>query len=515
MPRRPERTAWVSYLRVSTHEQADRELSLPAQRHAIVEYAAHHGATLAREFVDAGHSGTDPHRPAFQQMLEAVLRPGSDIAAIVVQHTSRFSRDATEARVVKAKLRRLGVRVLSACQDIPDEPLGSLIEGIYECIDQYESQMIGLRTKAAMAEAVRQGYFPGAMCPYGYCTRPVEVRPGVVRHQLVPHPDEAEVVREIYRLTIALGGAKSVARALNQRGFRSRTGALWSKDQVLNVLAQTAVIGTHVWGKSNRSSQSPPLSLSVEPIVDPEVYALAHQLHDQRQPSRHPGHAAASPHPLSGLVRCGKCGGSYTRETSGKQVKAGCYQYGYYNCRRSTRIGKEACPGYRIRTEELDAAVAERLALELCRPERVRALRAWLERHPGLASVKTRSDEELTGMWKALLGQEEVVRNYLRHLTGGLEVHDHRITFLPLAPPVSGPQGLANGELTSGEEVLTSRKEELTRGAERAPSGHAGPRGGELFRGEVRLVRGETKAKTSMNRGICDSPPTVGVLLPG
>jgi site-specific DNA recombinase len=48
MPTRPERTAWISYLRVSTPEQAERELSLPAQRRAIAEYATRHGAAIAR-----------------------------------------------------------------------------------------------------------------------------------------------------------------------------------------------------------------------------------------------------------------------------------------------------------------------------------------------------------------------------------------------------------------------------------------------------------------------------------
>jgi hypothetical protein len=159
------------------------------------------------------------------------------------------------------------------------------------------------------------------------------------------------------------------------------------------------------------------------------------QLHDQRQPSRHPGHAAASPHPLSGLVRCGKCGGSYTRETSGKQVKAGCYQYGYYNCRRSTRIGKEACPGYRIRTEELDAAVVERLAHEVCRSERVEVLQGLLQGVPGQVGATARSDEELAGMWKTLLGQEEVLRTYLLHLAERIEVREHCIVFVPRKPP--------------------------------------------------------------------------------
>lgn len=98
MPTRPERTAWISYLRVSTPEQAERELSLPAQRRAIADYAVRHGAAIAREYVEAGGSGTSPRRPAFRRMIEDAMRPSSDVAALVVHPTSRFTRDAIEAR---------------------------------------------------------------------------------------------------------------------------------------------------------------------------------------------------------------------------------------------------------------------------------------------------------------------------------------------------------------------------------------------------------------------------------
>jgi site-specific DNA recombinase len=93
---------------VSTPEQAERDLSLPAQRHAVADYAAAHGAMVAREYVEEGYSGTNPRRPAFRRMLEDALRPNSDVAVIVVHHSSRFTRDAMEARVVKTKLRRAG-----------------------------------------------------------------------------------------------------------------------------------------------------------------------------------------------------------------------------------------------------------------------------------------------------------------------------------------------------------------------------------------------------------------------
>ena len=87
------RDVWVSYLRVSTPEQAAKDLSVPAQREAVAEYARRSGQEIAREYLESGCSGTDINRKAFRQMLEDVLRPGSDIGTIVVHHTSRFTRN--------------------------------------------------------------------------------------------------------------------------------------------------------------------------------------------------------------------------------------------------------------------------------------------------------------------------------------------------------------------------------------------------------------------------------------
>jgi hypothetical protein len=143
MSRNSARCEWISYLRVSTHEQAERDLSLPAQRHAVEEYAARHGVKIAREYVEAGCSGPTRTGKAFRKMLEDVLRPNSTVGTVVVHHTSRFTRDSTEARLVKQRLRKEGVRVMSVCQETTEDPIGNLIEGIFECIDQYESAGCG------------------------------------------------------------------------------------------------------------------------------------------------------------------------------------------------------------------------------------------------------------------------------------------------------------------------------------------------------------------------------------
>lgn len=131
-----ERRTWVAYARVSTAEQAERDLSLAAQCKAIAEFAARHGAAIEQEYVEAGASGTDANRPVFTRLLGDALKPTSEIGTIVVHHTSRFTRDATHARVVKTKLRKAGVRVLFVLQDFADDPMGTLMEGLFECIDQ-------------------------------------------------------------------------------------------------------------------------------------------------------------------------------------------------------------------------------------------------------------------------------------------------------------------------------------------------------------------------------------------
>jgi hypothetical protein len=56
---RAERTRWVSYLRVSTVEQAEKELSLTAQRRSAEEFAARHEAVIDHHYVEPGASGTD------------------------------------------------------------------------------------------------------------------------------------------------------------------------------------------------------------------------------------------------------------------------------------------------------------------------------------------------------------------------------------------------------------------------------------------------------------------------
>jgi site-specific DNA recombinase len=437
MPRDSARSEWISYLRVSTHEQAERDLSLPAQRHAVEEYAARHGVKIAREYVEAGCSGTSSKRKAFRKMLEDVLRPNSTVGTVVVHHTSRFTRDSTEARLVKQRLRKEGVRVLSVCQETTEDPIGNLIEGIFECIDQYESEVNGMRTSLAMMESIRQGYFPSSWTPYGFRRVKVEIRPGVARWTLEHQEEETKTVRVLFQLYVAGSGAKSVAIQLNERGLLYRRGRPWSTKRVLHVLDEPAVAGTYYWGRwstkrKTRSHEAEWVPLPVAPIVTPAVHELAMKLRKQREPSRRPGRPVSPANLLAGIVHCGKCGASYQLETSGKRVRGDRYQYRYYNCSKFCRIGSSVCPGYRIRTHVLDEAVLAHLAEIICTPERAKAL--------GLrARAASAETEELRRTWAALVtGGGTISRSYVLHLVDRIEVRENEIRVVArtaAAPP--------------------------------------------------------------------------------
>lgn len=172
----------------------------------------------------------------------------------------------------------------------------------------------------------------------------MEVHPGVVHHRLVLEPAEAELVREAFELYVGQSGAKSVARTLNQRGYRTRAGALWSKNLVMLLLEEEALTGTVWWGRRKGRALRPKeewMSLKVEPIIDTETWALAQQLRGEREPKRTPGRAPTRPKLLKGLAWCGKCGASYQYETGGKTVINGHYTYGSTTVETSCASGRK------------------------------------------------------------------------------------------------------------------------------------------------------------------------------
>ncbi|HYQ41912.1 MAG TPA: recombinase family protein [Polyangiaceae bacterium] len=381
----------VGYARVSTPEQAERDLSLPAQMASIRRYAQEHGLVLVGEFVERGITATDDNRPEFRRMLQQVLQPNSEIGTIIVTHGSRFMRNATKARVHKEALRKRGVRVVAIQQEVSNDPNGRFAEGMFELIDQLESETNGVRTRAGMSENARQGYFNGSKPPFGFHVERIATASGP-KNKLAIDQHEAELVREVFRQYLAGTGAKSTARSLNQRGLLYRKH-LWTRDLVLKVISDPVVIGRYSWGRIDSRGkcvrpESEWIPMPVDRIVDDETFQMTQALRAKRDPGRSPGRLPSSPLLLAGLLRCARCGEACQLETSGKTDASG-QPYRYYNCRLFCRTGKEACPGHRIAVDTLDNAILNHIAERMFTDERCQEILREFVEDQGVLRQKT------------------------------------------------------------------------------------------------------------------------------
>lgn len=105
----------------------------------------------------------------------------------------------------------MGVRVLSVTQEFMEAPMGTLMEGFFECIDQYESELNGLRTSAAMREAIKQ-YYPGGRTPYGFARCPSKcARGSSLGTSWRSIRAKQRIIHTMYRLYVTGSGAVKVA----------------------------------------------------------------------------------------------------------------------------------------------------------------------------------------------------------------------------------------------------------------------------------------------------------------
>lgn len=384
--------AVVLYVRVSTTDQAESGLSIPAQQRALEAYCAERGHVIEKTYKELGASAKDDQRPVFKCMIADVLAPTSRVGTVLVYHSSRFMRNVLQAQAYKAKLKKHGVRVVSSQHVVSDDPQGRMAEQVFEAMDQYESEVNAARTTAAMAENARQGYFNGARAPFGFAVEKVATPSGAQKNKLVPNAVEADVLREVFRIYVAGAGAKATARELNQRGVRYRGRGLWSSDLVLKVLQEDAAIGTYYWGRRDHGvyrDKSEWIPSKVTPLIDDALFELARRVREERDPERSPGRASSSPLLLAKMLRCGRCGAACGLETSGKLDANGEHTYRYYNCRAFMRVGKESCSGCRVPVALLDDAVVRHIGEQVFAPDRCREfLRAFVE-ETGVLRTKT------------------------------------------------------------------------------------------------------------------------------
>ncbi len=226
----------VGYVRVSDESQVDSH-SLEAQKTEIGRWCERDDAELVGFYVDEGVSAYKDnidHRRGLVSLLNDAAQGKFDL---VVVHT--LDRWARNVGVQREALRRLGeakVGFASVTEGFDySTPAGKMVLTNIGSASEFFSGMLGIHVEKAQRHRAEQGLVVGPV-PFGY-TRP---EPGGVPQVVA---EEAEAVQEVFRRRAAGESTGEIASWLNDRGFKTTKGRMFTAHAVKDLLNCRVYLG--------------------------------------------------------------------------------------------------------------------------------------------------------------------------------------------------------------------------------------------------------------------------------
>jgi site-specific DNA recombinase len=314
----------IVYARVSTTEQAEKELSIPAQLQAMRDYARQHGWSVVEEFNEPGASGKTTDRPGLQRLLTYVRETALKIDVVLVHKIDRLARNVYDHATIRALLQQRGIRLASVVENVDDSVSGQLVENIMASIAQFYSANLSDETRKGMRQKALKGGWPHRP-PRGY----IVVKGSVDSHSRIEiHPREGPLMRKAFEL-YASGwySVESVCRRLAAEGLISKSGGPIPKSHMHRLLTNPFYVARIVWKDIDVAGAHPAL-------VSEELFQSVQTIIEER--FRNPGtKTAINRLPLRGLAICASCRGRMSGEWHDR--------WGYYRCGRQS-YRRELCP---------------------------------------------------------------------------------------------------------------------------------------------------------------------------
>ena len=223
----------VIYARYSSDNQ--REESIEGQLRECKEYAEKNGITILRSYIDRALSAKTDNRPEFQKMVQDSAKGLFD--TVLVWKLDRFARNRYDSAHYKAQLRKNGVKVVSATENISDGPEGIVLESMLEGMAEYYSAELAQKINRGLRENALKGKNNGGRIPLGY-------QLGEERHLKID-PLTAPIVREIYQRYAQGEPARSIIDSLNERHILTRMNKPFRQSSLHALLRNRKYIGEY------------------------------------------------------------------------------------------------------------------------------------------------------------------------------------------------------------------------------------------------------------------------------
>lgn len=430
----------ASYARYSSDNQ--RAASIQDQERNNAGVAERHGLSIEHFYRDEAISGFDPTRSEYQRML-ADAKAGQ-FQALVIDDLSRLGRDPVEREGAIRKLEFWRVRILTHDGYDSDAPMASrkMFRSGRNITDEMYLVDLAQKTHRGLKGQAIQGFNAGGRT-YGYRHVP-EYHPTRTDHLGRPlvlavtreqDPEQAPVVRDIFRWYAEGKSPLWIARELNRRGIPSPRGKKWArtalypdKRQGVGILSNPLYIGQYIWNRSQweknpendnrRTRRERPADEWVTTempelrIVDQDTWnavqrriqanrneSISRALKGKNTGGRRPKYL------FSGLLQCGCCGGNMAMVNGSK-----------YGCSTHKERGPEACSNNAlVRREVVESRLLSGIKKGLLTDEAAKLFRKEMSR----MLAEARKEDPAEHAKKRLAKVEKEVENMVAAIAAG------------------------------------------------------------------------------------------------
>lgn len=299
----------VIYARYSSDNQ--REESIEGQLRECKEYAERNDITILGTYIDRALSAKTDNRPEFQHMIKDSAKGLFDV--VLVWKLDRFARNRYDSARYKNLLKKNGVKVISARENISEGSEGIILEAMLEGYAEYYSAELSEKVIRGLTDNALKCKYNGGTVPMGYYIDEQQY------YQI--DPKTAPVVLEMFTKYSEGATMQELVNLLNSRGMRSIRGGKITLNIMNHLLKNRRYMGEYSYRDVVKEDGIPA-------IVPKELFERVQErlAKNKKAPARH---KAEDDYLLTTKLYCGKCGSFMVGESGTSHTMK---VHRYYRC---------------------------------------------------------------------------------------------------------------------------------------------------------------------------------------
>lgn len=374
------------YVRYSSANQTEQ--SIEGQIRVCRDFCDRHGIRIVEIYADRATSASKDieKRVNFLKMIKDSEK--HNFEAVIVYKLDRFSRSRYDMANFKYRLRKNGVQLISATENISNDPEGIILESVLEGMAEFYSAELSQKINRGLRESAFKHNSLGGQIPLGYKTE---------GKKLVIDEETAPIIREAFSMYAEGHSVAEICRLFNAKGYKTSKGARFGKSSFSKIFRNERYIGVYQFHDYRAEDVIPA-------IIDKKTFdqVQARLKTNGKAPGRNKAQVI---YLLTGKLYCGHCGShmNASSNTSG---------YYYYQCYGKKNLHKD-CSKKNLRKDFIEDVVV-RDAMSLLTEENIDEI--------ATISVRTNNREvESTTNIPALRSRLHETKVSLTNLTKAIE----------------------------------------------------------------------------------------------